>query len=112
MWQRFTERARRVVFFAQEEAGRLGENYVSTEHLLLALVREAEGLAGRVLVELGVTIEGARDAVAKLQDCDPELKSRIKVEIPLQRIIVEDKHNWRKRSLVTLFDVSPEQFQD
>ena len=34
MWQRFTERARRVVFFAQEEAGRLGENYVSTEHLL------------------------------------------------------------------------------
>ena len=37
MWQRFTERARRVVFFAQEEAGRLGENYVSTEHLLLGL---------------------------------------------------------------------------
>ena len=40
MWQRFTERARRVVFFAQEEAGRLGENYVSTEHLLLGLVRK------------------------------------------------------------------------
>ena len=40
MWQRFTERARRVVFFAQEEAGRLGENYVGTEHLLLGLIRE------------------------------------------------------------------------
>ena len=37
MWQRFTERARRIVFFAQEEAGRLGENYISTEHLLLGL---------------------------------------------------------------------------
>ena len=55
MWQRFTERARRVVFFAQEEAGRLGENYVSTEHLLLGLVREHDSVAARILAALGVS---------------------------------------------------------
>ena len=53
MWQRFTERARRVVFFAQEEAGRLGENYVSTEHLLLGLVRENDSVAARILDRIG-----------------------------------------------------------
>ena len=54
MWQRFTERARKVVFYAQEEAGRLGENYVSTEHLLLGLVRENDSVAARVLDRMGV----------------------------------------------------------
>ena len=53
MWQRFTERARKAVFYAQEEAGRLGENYVSTEHLLLGLVRDGDGVAARVLEGLG-----------------------------------------------------------
>jgi len=56
MWQRFTERARRVVFFAQEEAGRLGENYVSTEHLLLGLVRENDSVAARILDRMGVSL--------------------------------------------------------
>jgi len=54
MWQRFTERARRVVFFAQEEAARLGENNVGTEHLLLGLVRESDSVAVRILDRLGV----------------------------------------------------------
>jgi ATP-dependent Clp protease ATP-binding subunit ClpC len=54
MWQRFTERARRIVFFAQEEAGRLGENYVSTEHLLLGMVRESDSVAVIVLDKMGV----------------------------------------------------------
>ncbi len=53
MWQRFTERARRVVFFAQEEAARVGENYLGTEHLLLGLVRESDSTAGRILLRLG-----------------------------------------------------------
>jgi len=61
VWQRFTERARRVVFFAQEEAGRLGENYVSTEHLLLGLVRENDSVAARVLDKLGVPQERVRE---------------------------------------------------
>jgi ornithine carbamoyltransferase len=55
MWQRFTERARKTVFFAQEEAGNLGENYVSTEHLLLGLIREGDTVAARVLDRLGVS---------------------------------------------------------
>ena len=54
MWQRFTERARKVVFYAQEEAGKLGENYVSTEHLLLGLVRENDSVAARILDRLDV----------------------------------------------------------
>src|SRR5262245_61532238 len=56
MWQRFTERARRVVFFAQEEAARLGENYVGTEHLLLGLVRESDSVAARILDRLGAPL--------------------------------------------------------
>lgn len=55
MWQQFTERSRRVVFFAQEEAGKLGENYVSTEHLLLGLVRENDSVAARILDRMGVS---------------------------------------------------------
>src|ERR1041385_6869742 len=60
MWQRFTERARRVVFFAQEEAARLGENYVGTEHLLLGLVRENDSVAARILDRLGVPLSRIR----------------------------------------------------
>src|SRR5213593_701393 len=60
MWQRFTERARRVVFFAQEEAARLGENYVGTEHLLLGLVRENDSVAARILDRLGVALGRVR----------------------------------------------------
>ncbi len=65
MWQRFTERARRVVFFAQEEAGRLGENYVSTEHLLLGLVRESDSAAGRILDRLGVSLGRIRSEIER-----------------------------------------------
>ncbi len=63
MWQRFTERARRVVFFAQEEATRLGENLVCTEHLLLGLVRENDSVAARILDRLGVTLETIRGEI-------------------------------------------------
>src|SRR5438034_75379 len=65
MWQRFTERARRVVFFAQEEAGRLGENYVSTEHLLLGLVRENDSVAAKVIERLGVSLGRIRSEVER-----------------------------------------------
>jgi len=65
MWQRFTERARRVVFFAQEEAGRLGENYVSTEHLLLGLVRESDSVAARILDRMGVSLSRIRSEIER-----------------------------------------------
>jgi ATP-dependent Clp protease ATP-binding subunit ClpC len=65
MWQRFTERARKVVFFAQEEAQKFGEGYVSTEHLLLGLVRENDSVAARVLEKLGVSLGRIRQEVEK-----------------------------------------------
>ena len=54
MWARFSDDARRAIFYAQEEAARLGESFVSTEHLLLALTRDSESAAARVLQQLGV----------------------------------------------------------
>ncbi len=65
MWQRFTERARRLVFFAQEEAGRLGENYVSTEHLLLGLIRENDSVAARILDRMGVSLGRIRSEIER-----------------------------------------------
>src|SRR5437867_8393903 len=65
MWQRFTERARRVVFFAQEEAARLGENYVGTEHLLLGLVRENDSVAARILERLDVPLGRIRSDIER-----------------------------------------------
>lgn len=61
MWQRFTERTRRVIFFAQEEAARMSHNFVGTEHILLGLVREDDSLAARLLVrKLGVSLAAVR----------------------------------------------------
>ncbi|MCA1997663.1 MAG: ATP-dependent Clp protease ATP-binding subunit, partial [Armatimonadetes bacterium] len=65
MWQRFTERARKVVFYAQEEAQRFGEGYVSTEHLLLGLVREQDSVAARVLDKLGVSLGRIKAEIEK-----------------------------------------------
>src|SRR6201989_416463 len=65
MWQRFTERARKVVFYAQEEAGRLDENYVSTEHLLLGLVRENDSVAARILDRLGISLGRIRSEIER-----------------------------------------------
>ncbi len=62
-FEKFTERARKVLTLAQEEAQRLQHNYIGTEHLLLGLVRENDGVAARVLANLGVDIKKVRDAV-------------------------------------------------
>src|SRR5213080_4428015 len=66
MFERFTERARQVVVFAQDEARALKHNYIGTEHLLLGLLREEEGLAARVLESLEITAEGVRSEVAMI----------------------------------------------
>ena len=60
MFERFTERARQVVVLAQEEARTLKHNYIGTEHILLGLLREEEGLAARVLESLDITVERVR----------------------------------------------------
>ena len=56
MFERFSEPARQVVIFAQDEARALGHNYIGTEHLLLGLLREEQGLAARVLESLDVKL--------------------------------------------------------
>jgi ATP-dependent Clp protease ATP-binding subunit ClpC len=61
--ERFTERARRALRLAQEEAQRLRHNYIGTEHILLGLVREGEGVAAQVLTSLGVDLQRVREAV-------------------------------------------------
>src|SRR3954464_15209670 len=62
-FDKFTERARRVLTLAQEEAQRFNHNYIGTEHLLLGLVREGDGVAARVLANLGVELNRVRSAV-------------------------------------------------
>jgi ATP-dependent Clp protease ATP-binding subunit ClpC len=66
VFERFTERARQAVVLAQDEARALKHNYIGTEHLLLGLLREQEGLAARVLASLGVTTEEVRAQVARI----------------------------------------------
>ncbi len=62
-FDKFTERARKVLSLAQEEAQRFQHNYIGTEHLLLGLVREGEGVAAKVLLKLGVELQKVREAV-------------------------------------------------
>ena len=62
-FEKFTERARKVLTLAQEEAQRFNHNYIGTEHILLGLVREGEGVAAKVLANLGVELEKVRSAV-------------------------------------------------
>jgi ATP-dependent Clp protease ATP-binding subunit ClpA len=75
MFERFTERARQVVVLAQEEARTLKHNYIGTEHILLGLLREQEGLAGRVLEQLGITVEGVRAQVLRVVSAGEEAVS-------------------------------------
>jgi ATP-dependent Clp protease ATP-binding subunit ClpC len=66
MFERFTERARRVVVLAQEESRLLGHNYIGTEHLLLGLLAEQQGVAARALRSLGITLDAAREQVREI----------------------------------------------
>merc|ERR1719454_101296 len=66
MFERFTEKAIKVVMLAQEEARRLGHNFVGTEQILLGLIGESTGIAAKVLKSLGVTLKAARDEVEKI----------------------------------------------
>jgi ATP-dependent Clp protease ATP-binding subunit ClpC len=66
VFERFTERARQVVVFAQDDARSLAHNYIGTEHLLLGLLRSEEGFAARLLATFGVTHEHAREQVVRI----------------------------------------------
>ena len=66
MFERFTDRARRVVVLAQEEARMLNHNYIGTEHILLGLIHEGEGVAAKALESLGIALEGVRQQVEEI----------------------------------------------
>ena len=72
MFNRFTERARKVIVYAKEEARRFNHDYIGTEHLLLGLVREGEGVAAAVLQKLGLDLETIRIEVEKLVQPGPQ----------------------------------------
>ena len=64
MFERFTDRARRVVVLAQEEARMLNHNYIGTEHILLGLIHEGEGVAAKALESLGISLEAVRPSAS------------------------------------------------
>ncbi|HCL70910.1 MAG TPA: NDP-hexose 4-ketoreductase, partial [Actinobacteria bacterium] len=66
MFERFTDRARRVVVLAQEEARMLNHNYIGTEHILLGLIHEGEGVAAKALESLGISLEAVREQVEEI----------------------------------------------
>lgn len=72
----YTPRAKRVLELSMAEARRLGHNYIGTEHLLLGLIREGEGVAARVLQEVGVELNKARDEIMKLLANEPSSMSK------------------------------------
>jgi ATP-dependent Clp protease ATP-binding subunit ClpC len=66
MFERFTDRARRVVVYAQDEARALEHNYIGTEHILLGLVREGEGVAAKALESLDIGLETVRQRTEEI----------------------------------------------
>src|SRR5438309_1865265 len=84
-FDKFTERARKVLTLAQEEATRFNHNYIGTEHLLLGLVREGEGVAAKVLSNLGVELNRVRS--------DPVIGRATEIERVIQILSRRMKNN-------------------
>jgi ATP-dependent Clp protease ATP-binding subunit ClpC len=66
MFEKFTDKARRVVVLAQEEAKMLNHNYIGTEHILLGLIHEGEGVAAKALEALGINLDAVREQVQEI----------------------------------------------
>lgn len=66
MFERFTDRARRVIVLAQDEAKMLNHNYIGTEHILLGLIHEGEGVAAKALEQMGISLEAVREQVEEI----------------------------------------------
>jgi excisionase family DNA binding protein len=84
LFDKFTERSRKVLTFANEEAGSLGHNYIGTEHILLGLVHEGEGVAALALIRSGLSLEGVRESMLRViaqsitKNDSPGVKSQVK----------------------------------
>src|SRR5881396_2398382 len=91
----FTQRAKRVLELSVDEARQLGHNYVGTEHLLLGLIREGEGVAARVLLELGVDRKKVREETLKLWEgkLDPIIGREPEIDRVIQVLSRRKKNN-------------------
>ncbi len=89
MWEPFTERARRSIVLAQEEAQRLGNNYIGTEHLLLGIISEGESVAAKVLENLGVSLEKVRGEVESIVGKGSQPASQEMVFTPRAKRVIE-----------------------
>ena len=92
MFNRFTERARKVVILAKEEAKRFNHDYIGTEHLLLGLIKEGEGVAAAVLQNLGLSLDMIRLEVEKLVKPGPAtvISGDTRIEVGSGQPAIED----------------------
>jgi ATP-dependent Clp protease ATP-binding subunit ClpC len=81
MFERFTDEARRSLVFAHDEGMEWGHNYLGCEHLVIGLLRESDGIAGRALISLGVTLELARKRLEHILGQGP-LKTGMSMKVP------------------------------
>lgn len=88
MFERFTEKAIKVIMLAQEEARRLGHNFVGTEQVLLGLIGEGTGVAAKTLKSMGVNLKDARTEVEKLS---VEVQGLLRWKF---RLLREQKESW------------------
>ena len=89
MWEPFTERARRSIVLAQEEAQRLGNNYIGTEHLLLGIISEGESVAAKVLENLGVNLAKVRGEVEAIVGKGSQTTQQEMVFTPRAKRVIE-----------------------
>jgi ATP-dependent Clp protease ATP-binding subunit ClpA len=89
MFERFTDRARRVVVLAQEEARMLDHNYIGTEHILLGLLREGEGVAVKALESLGISLQAVRQQVEEIIGRGQQVPSEVIPFTPRSKKVLE-----------------------
>jgi hypothetical protein len=89
MLERFTDRARRVVQLAEEEARRLDHNYIGTEHILLGLIREDEGIAAKALESLGISLQAVREQVEEIIGQGQQVPSEVIPFTPRAKKVLE-----------------------
>jgi len=93
MFDKFTERAQKVLLFAQEEALRLKHNYIGTEHILLGLIREGQGVAAQIIKGKGIELENIRQMVASAVGIGKEDVNQVLGYTPRTKHIIESSIN-------------------
>ncbi len=93
MFERFSERARRVLFFARHEASQLGSTSLDTEHLLLGLIREGQGLTSRLFADAGTGLGDLRDEVLRRVPAQPKMPMPESMEIPFSAAAMHVLHH-------------------